>query len=301
MGSYRIDYLRQLEAESIFIIRETLAEFKNPVMLYSIGKDSSVLIHLAKKALYPGKIFFPLLHIDTGYKFREMIEFRNYVADKMGVKIMVERNEPMIAKGMHPSLYGTDRCCGYLKTGALLNALSKYKFDAAFGGAKREEEKSRAKERIFSIRNEFGVWDPKNQRPELWHLYNGKLKEGETMRVFPLSNWTETDIWTYIQQEKIEVVPLYFSREREVVSRNGMIIPVDGSTKLKSGEKTEMKKIRFRSLGCSPCTGAIESNASNIDDVIHEVFASRTSERQHRLIDLSSDSAMEEKKKQGYF
>ena len=301
MENYRIGYLRQLEAESIYIMRETMGEFKNPVMLYSIGKDSSVMLHLAAKAFYPGKIPFPLMHIDTGYKFREMIEFRNYYVDKIGARLIIERNEEMISKGMHPSLYGTDRCCGFLKTGALLDALRKHNFDAAFGGAKREEEKSRAKERIFSIRNEYGVWDPKNQRPELWHLYNCKLKEGETMRVFPLSNWTEVDIWTYVQLEKIEVVPLYFSKEREVVRKNGMIIPVDNATQLKGGEKIERAMVRFRSLGCSPCTGAIESKAQTVEEVVEEIITTKKSEREFRLIDLSSDSAMEEKKKKGYF
>lgn len=301
MENYRIPYLRELEAESIYIIREAQAEFKNPVMLYSIGKDSSVMLHLASKAFAPGKIPFPLMHIDTGYKFREMIEFRDYYTQKMGIRLLVERNEEMIAKGMHPSLYGTDRCCGFLKTKALLSALLKHGFDAAFGGARREEEKSRAKERIFSVRNEFGVWDPKNQRPELWHLYNCKLRGEETMRVFPLSNWTEGDVWAYIRLENIEVVPLYFAKERQIVRRRGMVIPVDESTRLKADEKIETKMIRFRSLGCSPCTGAIESKAATIDEILMEVLETKKSERENRVIDFGSDSSMEEKKREGYF
>ncbi len=301
MENYRIPYLRELESESIYIIREAQAEFKNPVMLYSIGKDSSVMLHLARKAFAPGKIPFPLLHIDTGYKFREMIEFRDYYTKKIGIRLLVERNEEMIAKGMHPSLYGTDRCCGFLKTKALLSALSKHRFDAAFGGARREEEKSRAKERIFSVRNEFGVWDPKNQRPELWHLYNCKLRGEETMRVFPLSNWTEGDVWDYIKLENIEVVPLYFAKERPIVRRRGMVIPVDESTHLKTDEKIEKKMIRFRSLGCSPCTGAIESKAATIDEILMEVLETKKSERENRVIDFGSDSSMEEKKREGYF
>ncbi len=301
MENYRIHYLRELEAESIYIIREAVAEFKNPVMLYSIGKDSSAMLHLAGKAFAPGRIPFPLMHIDTGYKFREMIEFRDYYTQKIGIRLLIERNEEMIASGMHPSLYGTDRCCGFLKTKALLSALSKHRFDAAFGGARREEEKSRAKERIFSVRNEFGVWDPKNQRPELWHLYNCKLRGEETMRVFPLSNWTEGDVWAYIRLENIEVVPLYFAKERQIVRRKGMIIPVDESTRLKADEKIEQKMIRFRSLGCSPCTGAIESKATTIDEILMEVLETKRSERENRVIDFGSDSSMEEKKREGYF
>jgi sulfate adenylyltransferase subunit 2 len=301
MENYHVHYLRELEAESIYIIREAVAEFKNPVMLYSIGKDSSVMLHLARKAFAPGRIPFPLMHIDTGYKFKEMIEFRDYYTQKMGIRLLVERNEEMIGKGMHPSLYGTDRCCGFLKTKALLSALSKHRFDAAFGGARREEEKSRAKERIFSVRNEFGVWDPKNQRPELWHLYNCKLRGDETMRVFPLSNWTEGDVWAYIRLENIEVVPLYFAKERQIVRRGGVVIPVDESTRLKAGEKIEKKMIRFRSLGCSPCTGAIESKAQTIDEILMEVLETKRSERENRVIDFGSDSSMEEKKREGYF
>lgn len=301
MESYKLNYLKQLESESIYIIREGTAEFKNPVMLYSIGKDSSVMLHLARKAFWPGKIPFPLMHVDTGYKFQEMIEFRNYYIDKIEARLIVERNEEWIKKGMHPSMYGIERCCGQLKTRALLDALQKHKFDAAFGGARREEEKSRAKERIFSVRDEFGKWNPKNQRPELWSLYNTKLGSGETMRVFPLSNWTEVDIWTYIKMEKIEVVPLYFSKEREMIRRNGALIPKDKFTNLKENEKTEKKMIRFRSLGCSPCTGAIESTAVTVDDILQEVLHTKKSERENRIIDLGGDSSMEDKKKQGYF
>ncbi len=301
MESYKLNYLKQLESESIYIIREGTAEFKNPVMLYSIGKDSSVMLHLARKAFWPGKIPFPLMHVDTGYKFQEMIEFRNYYIDKIEARLIVERNEEWIKKGMHPSMYGIERCCGQLKTRALLDALQKHKFDAAFGGARREEEKSRAKERIFSVRDEFGKWNPKNQRPELWSLYNTKLGSGETMRVFPLSNWTEVDIWTYIKMEKIEVVPLYFSKEREMIRRNGALIPKDKFTNLKENEKTEKKIISFRYVGCSPCTGAIESTAVTVDDILQEVLHTKKSERENRIIDLGCDSSMEDKKKQGYF
>lgn len=301
MDSYRIDYLKQLEAEAIHIIRETVAEYQNPVMLYSIGKDSSVMVHLAAKAFYPGKIPFPLMHIDTGYKFKEMIEFRDAFVKTKGVRLIVERNEEMIGKGMHPSQFGTDRCCGYLKTTALLNGLKKHNFDAAFGGARREEEKSRAKERIFSVRNEFGVWDPKNQRPELWHVYNCRLREGESARVFPLSNWTEADVWTYIQSEKIDVVSLYYASEREVVVRNGVIIPISNDTEIRDGETKQRMMVRFRSLGCSPCTGAVRSDATTLEKIVSEIQTTTKSERQNRVIDLSSDSAMEEKKRQGYF
>ncbi len=301
MEDYSLNYLKQLESESIYIIREVMAEFKNSVILYSIGKDSSVMVHLARKAFEPGKIPMPLLHIDTNYKFKEMIDFRNYFVDKIGAKLLVESNQPMIDKGIHPSKIGTERCCGQLKTKALIDGLNKHGFDAALGGARREEEKSRAKERIYSLRNEFGGWNPKTQRPELWNLYNPKLGNGESMRIFPLSNWTELDIWMYIKTENIEVVPLYFSRERKIVRRNNVIIPVDENIELKENEKVEMCHVRFRSLGCSPCTGAIESSATTVDEIISELVQAKYSERQNRVIDRGSENSMEESKKRGYF
>ncbi|MBN2569635.1 MAG: sulfate adenylyltransferase subunit CysD, partial [Deltaproteobacteria bacterium] len=308
MNSFAISFLRQLEAESIHIIREVVAEFKNPVMLYSVGKDSSVMVRLAQKAFYPGGIPFPLMHIDTGYKFPEMYDFREKFCRKIGAELIVERNEPWIAQGCHPAKLGVDKCCSYLKTGALVEALRKHGFDAAFGGARREEEKSRAKERVFSLRDAFGQWDPKNQRPELWDLYNTRIKEGETVRVFPLSNWTEHDIWEYIKLEKIPIVPLYYACEREVVIRNGILIPLSlcsvadhESGANTADEKVEKIMCRFRSLGCIPCTGAIASAATTIDEIIGEVRAARKSERENRVIDLTSDSSMEQKKKEGYF
>jgi len=308
MSLYRLSYLKELEAESIFIIREVAATCKNPVMLYSVGKDSSVMVRLAQKAFYPAKFPFPLMHVDTGYKFPEMYEFREWFCKKIGAKLIVESNEKWIAKGCHPSSVGIEKCCAYLKTQGLLEALKKHEFDAAFGGARREEEKSRAKERIFSLRDKFGQWDPKNQRPELWNLYNTWINDGESVRVFPLSNWTEHDIWEYIKLEDIPVVPLYFAKEREVILNNGRIIPVSYLSKMTKQNTSnlkdkETKKVmcRFRTLGCMPCTGAIESTATTHDDIIKEVDEAKKSERENRMIDLSSDSAMEEKKKQGYF
>ncbi|MBE9547011.1 MAG: sulfate adenylyltransferase subunit CysD [Proteobacteria bacterium] len=308
MNSYTLSYLKQLESESIHIIREVVAEFKNPVMLYSVGKDSSVMLRLAQKAFYPGKFPFPLMHIDTGYKFPEMYEFRDRFCEEIGAKLIVEHNEEWITKECHPLKLGTDKCCGYLKTQGLLDAIKKHEFDAAFGGARREEEKSRAKERVFSLRDEFGQWDPKNQRPELWDLYNARLNEGQSVRVFPLSNWTEVDIWQYIKLEDIPVVPIYFAREREVIRRNGLLIPVSSFSTVEndakanfSHEETETVMCRFRSLGCIPCTGAIKSEATSFDDIITEVISARKSERENRVIDLGSDSAMEDKKKEGYF
>jgi sulfate adenylyltransferase subunit 2 len=308
MNSYHLSYLGQLESESIHIIREVAAEFKNPVMLYSVGKDSSVMVRLAQKAFYPGKFPFPLMHIDTGYKFPEMYVFRDTFCKKIGARLIVERNEEWIKKGCHPLKFGTDTCCGYLKTQALLNALKKHNFDAAFGGARREEEKSRAKERVFSIRDSLGQWDPKNQRPELWDLYNSRLNEGDSVRVFPLSNWTEVDIWQYIKQENIPVVPIYFAQKRDIIKRNEMLIPLSSYSTVENSSKTTLEKdkienvmCRFRSLGCIPCTGAIESNATTLDDIIVEVINTKKSERENRLIDLGSDSAMEDKKKEGYF
>jgi len=300
-SGYNFNYLRQLEAESIYIIRETAAEFKNPVMLYSIGKDSSVMLRLAQKAFYPGKIPFPLLHIDTGYKFREMIEFRDYYIKKIGAKLIVHKNEEPTAQAMSPDEAHTDRYIYYKKTKPLLEALAKYNFDAAFGGARREEEKSRAKERIFSLRSRDGVWDPKNQRPELWHLYNTRINEGQSVRVFPLSNWTELDIWRYIKQENIEIVPLYFSAKRKVIRRHGVLLRLDEFVKPQDGEAIMDIFCRYRTLGCSPSTGAVPSQATNYDDIIAELLTFKKSERENRAIDLGSDSAMEQKKKEGYF
>lgn len=300
MTSFSLSYLRQLESESIHIMREVVAEFKNPVMLYSVGKDSSVMVRVAQKAFYPGAFPFPLMHIDTGYKFPEMYKFREEFCQKIGARLIVERNEEWIARGCHPQKIGVDKCCSHLKTGALLDALRKHGFDAAFGGARREEEKSRAKERVFSLRDAFGQWDPKNQRPELWDIYNTRINEGETMRVFPLSNWTERDIWEYIKLEQIPVVPIYFALEREVISQKGILIPVAEDF---AGDRKKVKKVlcRFRSLGCIPCTGAIASSAATIDEIIGEVRAAKKSERENRVIDLTSDSSMEQKKKEGYF
>lgn len=300
MNSFSLSYLKQLESESIHIMREVVAEFKNPVMLYSVGKDSSVMVRVAQKAFYPGTFPFPLMHIDTGYKFPEMYKFREEFCQKIGARLIVERNEEWIARGCHPQRIGVDKCCSHLKTDALLDALRKHGFDAAFGGARREEEKSRAKERVFSLRDAFGQWDPKNQRPELWDIYNTRINEGETMRVFPLSNWTERDIWEYIRLEQIPVVPIYFALEREVISQKGILIPVAEDF---AGDRKKVKKVlcRFRSLGCIPCTGAIASSAATIDEIIGEVRAAKKSERENRVIDLTSDSSMEQKKKEGYF
>jgi sulfate adenylyltransferase subunit 2 len=308
MDLYKQSHLQQLEAESIFIIREVAAEFKNPVMLYSVGKDSSVMLRLAQKAFYPGKLPFPLMHIDTGYKFPEMYKFRDKYVKEIGADLIVERNEEWIRQKAHPSSLGNDKCCYYLKTMGLLDALKKHNFDAAFGGARREEEKSRAKERVFSVRDAQGQWDPKNQRPELWQLYNTTINQEQTIRVFPLSNWTEIDIWEYIKKEQIPVVPLYFAKKRKVIIRDNVIIPfysadtVDPEHKLGLNQ-SEVKTImcRFRTLGCIPCTGAVASEAKTIDHIIQEVRLAKKSERENRLIDLTSDSAMEQKKKEGYF
>lgn len=299
MNNHKISHLKQLESESIHIIREVVAEFKNPVMLYSIGKDSSVMVRLAQKAFYPGKFPFPLMHIDTGYKFPEMYKFRDRFVKKIGAKLIVERNEEWIEKKTHPSVLGNDKCCRYLKTEGLLNAIAKHEFDAAFGGARREEEKSRAKERVFSIRDKFGQWDPKNQRPEIWNIYNSLINNGETVRVFPLSNWTEIDIWEYIKLENIPVVPLYFAKIRKVKQVNGILIPVNSE----DNNNMELKSLmcRFRSLGCTPCTGAIKSGATNLDMIISELKDVKKSERENRVIDLTSESSMEQKKLEGYF
>ncbi|MFQ5963307.1 MAG: sulfate adenylyltransferase subunit CysD [Candidatus Scalinduaceae bacterium] len=301
MNNINISYLKQLESESIHIIREVAAEFKNPVMLYSIGKDSGAMVRLAQKAFYPGKIPFPLMHIDTGYKFPEMIEFRDQFAKETGCRLIVERNEEWIGNGVHPLKIGVEKCCAKLKTQGLLNAIKKHKFDAAFGGARRDEEKSRAKERVFSFRDEFGQWDPKYQRPELWNLYNCLINEGETIRVFPLSNWTELDVWQYLKIEKIPIVPIYYAQEREVINRNGVLVPYNDVANLKPGEKVEKVMCRFRSLGCMPCTGAVQSTATTVDDIIAEVEDTSKSERENRIIDHGTDSSMEDKKKEGYF
>ncbi len=295
-------HLKQLEAESIYIMREVAAEFKKPVMLYSVGKDSSVMLRLAQKAFYPAPIPFPVMHVDTGYKFPEMYVFRDKYCAEIGVRLIVERNERAIGMGMNPMQYGTDKCCGALKTGALLDALTKHGFDAAFGGARRDEEKSRAKERIYSFRDAFGQWDPKNQRPELWNLYNARINDGESIRVFPLSNWTELDVWFYIVLEEIPIVPIYYAQKRRVVDRGGILVPYDEKrVTLKPGEQVEEVLSRFRSLGCMPCTGAIRSNAQTIEDIVAEIILARKSERENRVIDHNSDSSMEQKKREGYF
>ncbi|MFA6227372.1 MAG: sulfate adenylyltransferase subunit CysD [Candidatus Paceibacterota bacterium] len=293
------NHLKDLEADSIHIIRETVASFKNPVMLYSIGKDSSVLLHLIRKAFFPGKIPFPLLHIDTGFKFQEMIKFRSKIKKELALDLIVYKNESEQAMSFKPDEANTDEYIYHKKTKALLDALKEHDFDVAFGGARRDEEKSRAKERIFSHRNANGVWDPKNQRPELWSLYNTKIKKGETMRVFPLSNWTELDIWNYIKQENIKIVPLYFAEKRRMLIRNGVLVRVDEFNIPKKGEKIIKDWSRFRTLGCSPSTGAVLSKATNLDEIIEEIRLTHFSERQTRAIDNSS--SMEYKKKQGYF
>jgi len=297
-----LDHLRMLEAESIHIMREIAAEFARPVMLYSIGKDSSVLLRLAQKAFFPGPIPFPLLHVDTTYKFREMIDFRDRQAAAIGARLIVHTNTEAIADGTQPFAVGTQRCCGLLKTKSLLDALQAGGFDAAFGGARRDEERSRAKERIFSLRDGHGQWDPKRQRPELWHLLNGRLNPGETIRAFPLSNWTELDVWRYIDVEHIPVVPLYFAKEREVIVRGDSLISLEQEFVPRlPGEQPERVMCRMRSLGCSPCTGAIRSDADTVPKIIEELIATRQSERQLRIIDHDQDGSMEMKKREGYF
>ncbi len=294
--------LKQLEAESIHIIREVAAEFDNPVMMYSIGKDSSVMLHLARKAFYPGKIPFPLLHIDTSWKFKEMIQFRDETAKKYGFELLIHKNAQGLAQGINPFDYASSKYTDIMKTQALKQALSLYGFDAAFGGARRDEEKSRAKERVYSFRDKNHRWDPKNQRPELWHTYNGQLDKGESIRVFPLSNWTELDIWQYIYLEGIEIVPLYLAKERPVLERDGVLIMVDDArVSLREGEKIENRSIRFRTLGCYPLTGAVESKASTLPEIIEEMLLATSSERQGRLIDHDQSGSMELKKRQGYF
>jgi sulfate adenylyltransferase subunit 2 len=297
----RLSHLRLLEAESIHILREVASEFERPVMLYSIGKDSSVMLRLAQKAFYPGPIPFPLLHVDTGYKFQEMLSFRDATASAVGAKLLVWRNESALAAGANPVALDTKRCCALLKTQALLDALRHYNFDAAFGGARRDEEKSRAKERIYSFRDRSGQWDPKNQRPELWNLYNARVHPGESIRVFPLSNWTEMDVWQYIHQERIPIVDLYFAKERPMYVRGEELIPIEQSYVALPGEKPQMVKCRLRSLGCSPCTGAIRSEAATIPDIITELISFRSSERANRAIDHDQEGSMEIKKREGYF
>ena len=297
-----VDHLKALEAESIFIFREAAAEFANPVMLYSIGKDSSVMLRLAQKAFYPGKIPFPLLHVDTSYKFPEMIEFRDRYTKEIGAELIVHKNQDALDKGANPYALGTQKCCGLLKTRSLLDALTEGGFDAAFGGARRDEEKSRAKERVYSFRDALGQWDPKNQRPELWNLYNSRHHKGESIRVFPLSNWTELDIWQYIMVEGIPIVPLYFAKRRPVVERDGALIMVDDERMpLLPGEQPEMRSVRFRTLGCYPLTGAVESEATTLPEIIQEMLLTKSSERQGRVIDHDAAASMEKKKQEGYF
>jgi sulfate adenylyltransferase subunit 2 len=296
-----LTHLQALEAESIHILREVAAEFARPVLLYSIGKDSSVLLRLAQKAFAPGPLPFPLLHIDTGYKFQEMIDFRDWYPASIGCELRIYRNEEAIAGGASPYAIGTQKCCGLLKTRGLLDGLAKWDFDAAFGGARRDEEKSRAKERIYSFRDSFGQWDPKNQRPELWNLYNARIDKGESIRVFPLSNWTELDIWQYIHLENIPIVPLYFAKEREMLVRGNGLIPLEHKPPMMPGEKAQMVMCRMRSLGCTPCTGAIRSTADTVPKIIEELFLARRSERENRIIDHDTEGSMEIKKREGYF
>ncbi len=302
MSGYQLTHLKQLEAESIHIIREVAAEFENPVMLYSIGKDSSVLLHLARKAFFPGRIPFPLMHVDTTWKFREMIAFRDRVAQEHDIDMIVYINEEGVRQGVSPFTHGSKNHTDIMKTQGLLKALDKYKFDAAFGGARRDEEKSRAKERVYSFRDANHRWDPKNQRPELWNIYNSRINRGESIRVFPMSNWTELDVWQYIYLENIELVPLYFAAERPVVERDGTLIMVDDERmELLPGEEPMHKMVRFRTLGCYPLSGAIESTATTLPDIIQEMLLTKHSERQGRLIDYDSAGSMEQKKREGYF
>ena len=296
-----LSHLDELEAEAIYIIREVAAEFEKPVMLYSIGKDSSVMLHLAMKAFYPEKPPFPFLHVDTTWKFKEMIEFRDRMAKKLGIDLIVYTNEDGVKKGINPFDHGS-AYTDIMKTQALKQALDKYQFTAAFGGVRRDEENSRAKERIFSFRNEAHAWDPKNQRPEMWKLFNSKIFKGEEVRAFPLSNWTEKDIWQYIKRENIEIPSLYFAKERPVIERDGNIIMVDDDRlKLRPGEKIEYKKVRFRTLGCYPLTGGVESDAETLDEIIEETLSAVESERTSRVIDHEAAGSMERRKKEGYF
>ncbi|KXU36798.1 sulfate adenylyltransferase small subunit [Ventosimonas gracilis] len=302
----KLTHLKQLEAESIHIIREVAAEFERPVMLYSIGKDSAVMLHLARKAFFPGRLPFPLLHVDTGWKFAAMYQFREQMVSEFGFELITHINPDGLAAGINPFTHGSARYTDIMKTEGLKQALDHYGFDAAFGGARRDEEKSRAKERVYSFRDSKHRWDPKNQRPELWNLYNGKVKKGESIRVFPLSNWTELDIWQYIYLENIPIVPLYFAAEREVVSLNGALVMIDDPRILEhltpeQKQSIQKKCVRFRTLGCYPLTGAVESTAQSLPDIIKEMLLTRTSERQGRVIDHDQAGSMEEKKRQGYF
>ena len=302
LDSTRLSHLRRLEAESIHVIREVAAEFARPVLLYSIGKDSQALLHLARKAFHPAPLPFPLLHIDTTWKFREMYAFRDRYVREHGLRLIVHKNQRALDEGMNPFDYTSQKYTFVLKTQALLQALEQGGFDAAFGGARRDEEKSRAKERVFSFRDRNGQWDPRNQRPELWNLYNARIDKGESIRVFPLSNWSELDVWQYVQLERIPVVPLYFAAERPVVEREGNLIVVDdGRFRFLPGETPRPRRVRFRTLGCYPLSGAIESDAANVQDILREMVRSRHSERQGRLIDHDEEGSMETKKREGYF
>ena len=302
MPEYNLTHLKQLEVESIHIMREVAAEFDKPVMLYSVGKDSAVMLHLALKAFYPGKLPFPLMHVDTTWKFKEMIAFRDQQIEKLGLGIIVHTNQEGVNAGIGPFTHGSEKHTDIMKTQALKQALNKHKFDAAFGGARRDEEKSRAKERVFSFRDKNHVWDPKNQRPELWNVYNGKINKGESIRVFPLSNWTELDIWQYIYLNDIDIVPLYFAKPRPVVNIDGVDILVDDDRMpIEEGQKIEIKTVRFRTLGCYPLSGAVESTATTLPEIIQEMLLATTSERQGRLIDSDKSGSMEDKKRRGYF
>jgi sulfate adenylyltransferase subunit 2 len=294
-------HLDALEAESIHILREVAAEFSRPVMLYSIGKDSSVMLRLAQRAFYPAKLPFPLLHIDTSYKFREMIEFRDRTAAENGLRLIVHSATQALSAGANPFRLGTQNCCAQLKTGALLEALREGGFDAAIGGARRDEEKSRAKERVYSFRDALGQWDPKNQRPELWSVYNGRINKGESIRVFPLSSWTELDVWEYIEAENIPVVPMYFARKREMVVRGDSLISTEHNPPLLPGESPQSVMCRMRSLGCTYCTGAVRSTATTVADIVQELRSAKRSERENRLIDHDQEGSMEQKKREGYF
>ena len=301
MATPSISHLDILEAESIHILREVVAESARPAMLYSVGKDSSVMLRLAQKAFYPGRVPFPLLHIDTGFKFREMIQFRDRTCADLGLQLIAYTNHDAKREGANPFQLGTSKCCGLLKTKALLDALVTNRIDAAIGGARRDEEKSRAKERIFSFRDSLGQWDPKNQRPELWNLYNGRVEAGQSVRVFPLSNWTELDIWEYIKRENIPVVSLYFAKEREMLLRGDLLIPLDHPLELLPGEQPQRVMCRMRSLGCTYCTGAIRSSAGNVPEILEELKSFRRSERENRVIDHDQEGSMELKKREGYF
>ena len=302
MSEYNLTHLKQLEAESIHIMREVAAEFDKPVMLYSVGKDSAVMLHLALKAFYPGKLPFPLMHVDTTWKFKEMTAFRDQQIEKLGLDIIIHTNQEGVDAGIGPFTHGSEKHTDIMKTQALKQALNKHKFDAAFGGARRDEEKSRAKERVYSFRDKNHVWDPKNQRPELWNVYNGKINKGESIRVFPLSNWTELDIWQYIYLNDIDIVPLYFAKPRSVVNIDGVDILVDDDRMpIKEGQKIEIKSVRFRTLGCYPLSGAVESTATTLPEIIQEMLLATTSERQGRLIDSDKSGSMEDKKRRGYF